>query len=110
MPIQNVVRHYDVTGKDCPAPFVEQPSLWDDFKAALAAEQEEEMKVYKYVPEMPAWAQDTFTRLVQAGYIAKDEKGEIEVKESSLQPLVYMDRLLGGKIEKLPEMMQKLEK
>ena len=109
VPIQNVVRHYDVTGKDCPAPFVEQSSLWDDFKAALAAESEEEMKIYKYVPEMPVWAQDTFTRLVQSGYIAKDEKGEIEVQESSLQPLVYMDRLMGGKLEKLPELLEKLE-
>ena len=110
VPLQNVVRHYDVTGKDCPGPFVENPSLWDDFKAALAAEPEEEMKVYKYVPEMPIWAQDTFTRLVQAGYIAKDDKGEIEVQESSLQPLVYMDRLLGGKIEKLPELMKNIWK
>ena len=68
------------------------------------------MKVYKYVPEMPTWAQGTFTRLVQSGYIAKDEKGEIEVQESSLQPLVYMDRLLGGKIEKLPELMKNIWK
>ena len=68
------------------------------------------MKIYKYVPEMPVWAQDTFTRLVQSGYIAKDEKGEIEVQECSLQPLVYMDRLMGGKIEKLTELMQKFEK
>lgn len=73
-------------------------------------EDDEPMKVYKYVPEMPAWARDTFTRLVQSGYIAKDEKGEIEVQESSLQPLVYMDRLLGGKIEKLPELMKNIWK
>ena len=112
VPLNHVLMHHDVTGKYCPGPFVDQPSLWDDFKSGLAAEQEDDepMKVYKYVPEMPAWAQDTFTRLVQAGYIAKDENGEISVQESSLQPLVYMDRLLGGKIEKLPEMMQKLEK
>ena len=112
VPLQNVVRHHDVTGKDCPAPFVDQPSLWDDFKVALTDEQEDDepMKVYKYVPEMPAWAQDTFTRLVQSGYIAKDEKGEIEVQGSSLQPLVYMDRLLGGKIEKLPELMKNIWK
>lgn len=108
VPIENVVRHHDVTGKYCPGPFVDQPSLWDDFKAALVTadvEEDEEMKTYKYVPEMPAWAQDTFTRLVQSGYIAKDEKGEISVQESSLQPLVYMDRLFGGKIEKIPEIL-----
>lgn len=112
VPIENVIRHYDVTGKYCPGPFVEQPSLWEDFKAALVAEnteEEEPMKVYKYVPEMPAWAQDTFTRLVQAGYIAKDDNGEIEVQECSLQPLVYMDRLFGGRLEKIPEILQLLQ-
>lgn len=111
IPLDHVVRHYDVTGKQCPAPFVETPTLWTDFKAALAAEQEDDepMKVYKYVPEMPAWAQDTFTRLVQAGYIAQDSKGEISVQECSLQPMVYLDRLTGGKIDRLPEMVQTLE-
>lgn len=110
IPIQNVLRHYDVTGKYCPGPFVDDPSMWDEFKRQLISdyEQEEEMKVYKFVPEMPEWAQDTFTRLVQSGYIAKDQNGELEVQESSLQPMVYLDRLLGGKIEKLPELIQKI--
>ena len=31
IPIQNVIRHYDVTGKNCPAPFVEYPNRWIDF-------------------------------------------------------------------------------
>jgi len=35
IPIQNIVRHYDVTGKNCPAPFVENPTRWEDFKARL---------------------------------------------------------------------------
>jgi len=30
--IVRVVRHYDVTGKNCSAPFVENPSRWEDFK------------------------------------------------------------------------------
>lgn len=110
VPLDRVLMHHDVTGKYCPGPFVDNPSLWDDFKAALAAEQEEDevMKVYEYVPDMPAWAQDTFTRLVQSGYVAKDSEGKIAVQECSLQPMVYMDRLLGGKIEKLPEILAKL--
>lgn len=107
VPLDRVLMHHDVTGKYCPGPFVVNPGLWDDFKAALAVEQEEDepMKVYQYVPDMPVWAQDTFTRLVQAGYIAKDADGKLEVQESSLQPIVYMDRLMGGKIEKLPEIV-----
>ena len=35
--IDRVVRHYDVTGKSCPAPFVNNPARWDDFKARLNA-------------------------------------------------------------------------
>lgn len=32
IPLTNVLRHYDVTGKICPAPFVNDNSLWEDFK------------------------------------------------------------------------------
>lgn len=31
IPIENVLRHYDVTGKNCPAPFVEYPIRWVNF-------------------------------------------------------------------------------
>lgn len=35
IPADNVVRHYDVTRKNCPAPFVANPIRWDNFKAKL---------------------------------------------------------------------------
>lgn len=35
IPIARVVRHYDVTGKDCPEPWVRDESLWRKFKARL---------------------------------------------------------------------------
>lgn len=35
IPVENVIRHYDVTNKNCPAPFVENESRWIDFKARL---------------------------------------------------------------------------
>lgn len=35
IPIQNVVRHYDVTHKWCPGPWVDNPALFDSFKASL---------------------------------------------------------------------------
>lgn len=34
--IDRVVRHYDVTHKSCPAPFVSNPSRWNDFKNRLS--------------------------------------------------------------------------
>lgn len=35
VPVANVIRHYDVTGKICPAPFVNNLKLWTDFKKEL---------------------------------------------------------------------------
>jgi N-acetylmuramoyl-L-alanine amidase len=35
IPIDNVIRHYDVTGKQCPAPFVLNPQEWINFKKRL---------------------------------------------------------------------------
>ncbi|MFG6318563.1 MAG: N-acetylmuramoyl-L-alanine amidase [Clostridia bacterium] len=31
IPIENVLRHYDITGKNCPAPFVQNNQRWIDF-------------------------------------------------------------------------------
>ncbi len=35
IPLDHVLRHYDVTGKDCPAPFVADPAAWQAFLKAL---------------------------------------------------------------------------
>lgn len=43
IPVKNVVRHYDVTHKKCPAPFVSNASRWTDFKKKL----EEGLKIEK---------------------------------------------------------------
>ena len=32
IPISNVIRHYDVTGKDCPHYYVQNPSAWEKLK------------------------------------------------------------------------------
>jgi N-acetyl-anhydromuramyl-L-alanine amidase AmpD len=39
IPASNVIRHYDVTGKICPNPYVYNSTkhTWDDFKAALTS-------------------------------------------------------------------------
>ena len=111
IPPDRVLRHFDVTGKRCPAPMVDNPDLWRAFKNKLTgveAEQEESMKIYKHTTEMPEWAQGTFRRLIDAGIVKVDEKGEIAVQESSVQPMVYLDRLCGGKIEQLPELVNQL--
>lgn len=37
---ENVIRHYDVTHKTCPAPFVLDASAWDNFKERIAKKTE----------------------------------------------------------------------
>lgn len=37
IPVENVVRHYDVTHKNCPAPFVEDNKRWVQFKKDLVS-------------------------------------------------------------------------
>lgn len=106
--IDNVIRHYDVTGKDCPRPMVEDENLWYSFKQSLLQEENEEMKIYKYVPDMPDWSQDTFTRLFKTGVISTDTTGAMAVQESSIQPMIWLDRLTGGQIEKLPDLIRLL--
>ena len=43
VPIDNVIRHYDVTGKNCPEPFVRDIKKWQNFKNMLKIREEEEM-------------------------------------------------------------------
>ena len=89
----HVVRHYDVTGKNCPAPYVNDPGAWEKFKARLTEpESEDGMKIYQYVAEMPEWARQAATKAINNGYIKMDEAGAVGVWEASLQALVWMDR------------------
>lgn len=37
IPAANVIRHYDVTGKTCPEPYVRDTAAWNTFKASLTA-------------------------------------------------------------------------
>lgn len=37
IPAANVIRHYDVTGKVCPEPYVRDSAAWNTFKASLTA-------------------------------------------------------------------------
>lgn len=94
IPIERVVRHFDVTGKHCPAYFMEEKA-WAAFKSRLAEperEEEPEMKMYHYINEMPAWAQAAAEKAVRNGYARMNEGGAVSIYECNLQPLVWMDR------------------
>ena len=46
VPVENVLRHYDVWDKKCPEPFVRQPELWEDFKRRLTGSEDLTMEQY----------------------------------------------------------------
>ena len=61
IPAANVIRHYDVTGKLCPAPMVADPALWQKFKQSL------EVKTVSDPNNTPSsWATDAWAKVKAA--------------------------------------------
>lgn len=91
IPIENVLRHYDVTGKMCPKPFVVDESLWTNFKNDLVEniEGDEEMR-YKNISEVPSWSKDFISELINEGSIA--DKNNIDLSDDMIRTLVIMER------------------
>lgn len=111
VPVSRVCRHYDVTHKDCPEPWVRNPRLWEKFKTMLTEEVEDmteqqtrnivkqeiskaesAKKVYNSVAECPAWAKDTVQKLVNKGFLQGDDKGKLALTTDLLRLLVINDR------------------
>lgn len=107
VPVSRVCRHYDVTHKECPEPWVRNPKQWEKFLEMLEAEdmteaqtrkiaQEEikkaNAKVYNRVQDCPAWAQNTVQRLVNKGFLQGDENGKLGLTEELMRVLVINDR------------------
>ena len=47
IPVECVIRHYDVSGKICPEPFVSHPEQWESFRKGLSMTKEEAKKIVK---------------------------------------------------------------
>ena len=100
----HVVRHYDVTHKNCPAPFVENAAAWQDFKRRLTGEVddmtadevkqliEQSKTVYKTAAAVPDWGRATVDKLVRKGWLQGEEKGNLNLPEEILRVLVINDR------------------
>ena len=65
IPIENVIRHYDVWGKICPAPFVNNPKAWENFKERLT------MKKYSYDTTVDNMIRDGITTVENMAYWEK---------------------------------------
>lgn len=89
IPVERVLRHHDVTGKDCPAPMVEDVARWNAFLDSL---KEETQMRYRYYEDMPDWAKPTVSKLVKMGYLKGEGDGVLNLTEDTLKVLVINDR------------------
>lgn len=87
VPVERVIRHYDVTGKVCPKPFVDDEKAWKEFKERLVDNME---KRYNKISELPTWAKPTIQKLVNEGKIADGNK--LDMSEDMLRVIVIMNR------------------
>lgn len=93
----HVLRHYDVTGKRCPMPWVDDPAQWTAFLAMLTPEhpneeEEEPMTRYNKIEDVPDWAQDTVRALMDAGALQGDEHGCIDLSRDMIRGMVIGKR------------------
>lgn len=84
VPAERVLRHYDVTGKKCPAPWVDRPGEWEDFKRRLEAKavtQEqfdamlEDYLTRRRQRKASSWALPYIEQAVAAGAMTGEEGG-----------------------------------
>lgn len=73
IPIENVIRHFDVTGKKCPEPYVRNNEDWEKFKAQLTTVKPEHKKTNEAIAKEVVnglWGNGTErqNRLAAAGY------------------------------------------
>ena len=62
VPIANVIRHYDVTGKNCPEPFVRNIKAWQNFKGRLEEKvMKQNIKINGKVKSVDAINKDGYT-------------------------------------------------
>ena len=88
VPIENVIRHFDVVGKICPKPFVENEKAWESFKERLIDFME---KVYNTMNELPKWAKPTIQKLIDKGYLSGGSDG-LGLTETAVKVFVVNDR------------------
>ena len=92
---EHVLRHYDVTGKRCPMPWVDDPAQWAAFLAMLTPkntttdeEDEDDMVRYNKIEDVPDWAQDTVRALVDAGALGGVGGGNLDLSMDMIRGLV----------------------
>ena len=111
---EHVLRHYDVTGKRCPMPWVDDPAQWTAFKAMLTTntdeEDEDDMIRYNTIDDVPGWARSTIKEMMDAGLISGIGGGNLDLSADMLRMLYVVwrmrdtryGRIVDGKVMGVP--------
>lgn len=94
--IDRVIRHYDVTGKYCPAPMVDS-FAWKEFKEKVMeyyhGKRGETMTYYEKLEDIPKGVKrDTIKKLVDRGIIKGNLNGDLHLSDDMVRILVFNDR------------------
>ena len=77
----HVIRHYDVTGKICPAPYVQDEEQWQRFKEGLeeltGREIYEKLREYLKTQTIPTWAEKELQEAIEAGITDGEDPMEL---------------------------------
>lgn len=95
--IDRVIRHYDVTGKSCPQPLVDNRA-WDNFKKLVMkyynGEVEKMPAVFQSIEEVPAGEfRECISELVKDGIIKGDGNG-LNLTYENVRMLVFLRRMI----------------
>ena len=98
--IDNLLRHYDITGKNCPAMMIDEKE-WRKFKQAVQNEINKQLiqevfELFKDEKDISTWAKDSVKRVSDLGLIKGNELGEFKPKNGITREefAVVLDRLL----------------
>lgn len=95
--IGRVIRHYDVTGKPCPKPMVDNAN-WVKFKKLVEkyyrGEEDEPMKYYEKLEDIPEGElRDTIDEWIDDGIIKGNSNG-LHLSEDMVRCIVFLNRRL----------------
>lgn len=82
VPPERVIRHYDVTGKKCPAPFLDA-GQWKEFRTMLQR--------YDMLKDIPSWGKETVRKLTERKILQGDGQ-KLDLSHDMLRILVLLDR------------------
>ena len=100
IPIEKVIRHYDVTKKICPAPFVKDEKAWFNFKKRIIENVEkikgaEKEIIYNKIEEIPECYKEAVVYLTKQGYLKGTDEG-LELSVEMLRVLTVLYRTIRG--------------